>query len=104
MALIPERDRVRTDEDCFNIEIGFFYGVIGVEAESLLNSLLFLPISTGTGLIKTFEFLLLRDKVDRLSTCSSCLVGDFAGDFALPPPQLISLLLLMTSGGCLAEF
>ena len=108
IALIPEIDLLKIEEpcfkmdlegewgsrfpilDCFNMEWGFFEGELGsgLIERSLFVALLFLAISTGTGLINTFELFLLE-----LLSMSLLLEG----------PQLINLDDLIIYGLLLGE-
>ena len=108
MALIPEIDLLKIDEpcfkmdfvgdwgsrfpmfDCFNMEWGFFEGVLGsgLIERSLFVALLFLAISTGTGLINTLE-LFLREPLSMI--------------LLLEGPQLINLEDLIIYGLLLGE-
>ncbi len=54
MALIPDIDRVKILDDCFNIDVGLFYGCnLGLDSRFLIAL-----FCNGTGLIITFGFFL----------------------------------------------
>ena len=89
IALIPEMDLVRTDEDCFKIDVGFFSGE-RVGDDYFRISWLFLPMSTGTGFISTFEFLRVG-----LCTLSAYFCCFWTGDWLPLGPQLSNLEFVM---------
>ena len=101
MALIPDIDRLSTEEDCFKIDVGFFYGdIVGFIVYRRI-SWLFFPMSTGTGFISTFEFLRFFKVGESKSSTFCCF---WTGDEVTFGPQLRSLELAIISGGLFAEF